>query len=325
MRITWAVMLFCQSLLWVPCRALAEDQPALEAAGQSVEWTRILKRSPWVFLGDSNTYSGGYVAVLDAWLDVLPQRPKLLNLGVASETASGLSEADHPFKRPCVHERLAKVLAVTQPEVVFVCYGMNDGIYQPASQENMQAYREGMLRLAERIQQTGAELICLTPPLFEPGPVHRRGQLGPSEQGRYAYFAPAADYDRVLEEQATWCLQNEFQALKVVDIHSMLHAEKQKRLIDDPDFAFSKDGVHFGMEAHALIAERILVELGAPEELLKSYPTNDQVQAAVSRGQILRNAYLSATGKNRPGLPAGLPVWLAERKAAKYSLSPQSR
>ena len=283
------------------------------------QWDALRTASPWVFLGDSNTYSGGYVAMLDAWLraadDAGASPIKLLNLGMSSETASGLSEVDHPFKRPCVHERLSKVLEVTQPKVVFICYGMNDGIYQPPNAENQLAYQAGMLRLAKQIKLSGAKLICLTPPLFESEPVAAEGKLGPSSAGRYAYFAPAENYDQTLAAQAAWCLTNAMQADAVIDIRSVLVDEKLAQLRDNPDFSYSRDGVHFGDEAHGLIAEKILRALGAPPELVGSYPSTEAIASAESRMHVLRDAYLSASGKNRPGLPAGWPVWYAEQLA----------
>src|SRR6185369_8687498 len=89
-----------------------------------------------VVLGDSITQSGGYVTFLTYYLEKLhPQKNfDILGLGLASETLSGLSEDGHAggkFPRPCLFERLGRLLDKAKPEVVFACYGMNDGIYQP--------------------------------------------------------------------------------------------------------------------------------------------------------------------------------------------------
>lgn len=289
--------------------------PAQEGSAGTSElvWQELQSRSPWVFLGDSNTYSGGYVAILDAWLSQAGGSPKLLNLGVSSETAAGTSEVDHPFKRPWVHERIDKVLAMTKPGVVFVCYGMNDGIYQPDSEENFQPYRKGMLELARRVKASGAVLVCLTPPIFEPAPVEAKGKLGPSTDGRFAYFAPYGNYDEVLQHQAQWCLANEMQANLVVDIRSALIDAKVERLKRLPEFSFSGDGVHFGLEAHGVVADSVLRKLGAPQALLDLYPSDERISQSQKKMQLLRDAYLSATGKNRPGLPAGWPIWYAEK------------
>lgn len=281
----------------------------------SITWENATQRSPWIFLGDSNTYAGGYVAQLEARLKVAAPQVQVLNLGVSSETASGLSEIDHPFKRPCVHERLDKVLRMTQPQLVFACYGMNDGIYDPPNAERLEAYKSGMLRLSHKVREHGAQLIVLTPPIFEPEPVGAKGKFGPTKEGRYAYFAPYQRYDDVLEQQAAWVLKNELQAATVIDIRGPLQAFKRQRAVDEPTFAYSRDGVHFGEDAHALIAQEILRALHAPPEVREAPLTVEQLAAATERTKLRRDAYLSATGKNRPGLPAGLPIWLADQRA----------
>src|SRR5947207_14825982 len=86
-----------------------------------------------VFLGDSNTYAGKFIAYLDAYLCTRfpEQRFELITLGLPSETVSGLSEADHPYPRPNIHDRALRALELTKPDIVVICYGMNDGIYSP--------------------------------------------------------------------------------------------------------------------------------------------------------------------------------------------------
>ena len=136
--------------------------------------------------------------------------------------------------------------------------------------------------------------------------------MGPSTDGRYAYVAPYEKYDEVLQHQAQWCLANEMQANVVVDIRSALIDAKVNRLKETPEFSFSGDGVHYGLEAHGVVAESVLRQLNAPQNLLDLYPGDELIVRSQKKMQLLRDAYLSATGKNRPGLPAGWPVWYAE-------------
>ena len=58
-----------------------------------------------IFLGDSITQGGTYIAYLQTYLwELYPDSNyNLINLGLGSETASGLSEDDHPFPRPHHH------------------------------------------------------------------------------------------------------------------------------------------------------------------------------------------------------------------------------
>ncbi len=90
-----------------------------------------------LFLGDSITHSGHYISFIETRLrqDNDNRIPEIINLGLPSETCSGLSEPDHPFPRPTVHERLDRALTKIKPDLVFACYGMNDGIYYPFSEK----------------------------------------------------------------------------------------------------------------------------------------------------------------------------------------------
>lgn len=88
-------------------------------------------------LGDSITYAGEWVEFFEAGLRQVQRdhRPEILNLGLPSETASGLSEEGHAggaFPRPDVNERLGRVLSRLKPDLILACYGMNDGIYFPS-------------------------------------------------------------------------------------------------------------------------------------------------------------------------------------------------
>ena len=73
---------------------------------------------------------------------------EFINVGLPSETVSGLSEEGHAggqFPRPDLHERLGRVLEQIRPDLVFACYGMNDGIYLPFNEERFEVQtRDGM-------------------------------------------------------------------------------------------------------------------------------------------------------------------------------------
>src|SRR4051794_28039113 len=76
-----------------------------------------------VFLGDSITYAGGYIEFVEAYLRVKHPglRTEFLDLGLPSETVSGLSEPGHAggkFPRPDLHERLERVLDKAKPDLV---------------------------------------------------------------------------------------------------------------------------------------------------------------------------------------------------------------
>src|SRR3954466_4938596 len=124
-----------------------------------------------VFLGDSITYAGGYITYLEAFLrlDDPKLRCEFLDLGLPSETVSGLSEPGHAggqFPRPDLHERLGRVLEIAKPDLIFACYGMNDGIYYPFGEERFAKFRDGIVRLREKAAAAGAKVVHITPPTF---------------------------------------------------------------------------------------------------------------------------------------------------------------
>src|SRR5262249_55521510 len=136
--------------------AEATPAPSAAQAAESLAGKRV------VFLGDSITQSGGDVALTTYYLEKLyPKKDfDLLGLGLASEPLSGLSEDGHAggqFPRPCLFERLGRVLEKARPQVVFACYGMNDGIYLPLDRGRFAAFQKGVTKLIEQCKKAGVK------------------------------------------------------------------------------------------------------------------------------------------------------------------------
>ena len=221
-----------------------------------------------VFLGDSNTHAGGYINFIEAELRLQNsgRLPEIINLGLPSETCDGLSEPDHPFPRPDVHERLDRALAKLQPDVVVACYGMNDGIYYPFSEERFNTYKRGINLLIEKIHAAGAKLVLLTPPPFDPLPQRKQGKLRPQGAEKFAWFAIYENYDEeVIRRYADWILEQNGRVEMTVDLHTPVNAFLRKQRETNPDFAMSPDGVHVNEEGHRLLAAAILKAWGYDE------------------------------------------------------------
>jgi len=219
-----------------------------------------------VFLGDSNTYAGGYVREVDAFLaSRFPDRTiEVLNLGLPSETASGLSEPEHPYPRPDVHERLARVLARTKPDVVVACYGMNDGIYYPFDEGRFAAYRRGIETFREKVEGAGAALVLITPPPFDAVPV--ADKVLPADAGQWSWMRPFSGYDGVLGRYSGWLLTLRGDGLRVADAHTAIDRHLAAVRATDPAYRVAGDGVHVDADGHALIALELLRAWDAPEE-----------------------------------------------------------
>ncbi len=276
----------------------------------------LAKSKRILFLGDSITYAGRYVSAFDAWL--LTQRldapPVVINCGLSSETVSGLSEVGHAggnFPRPDLFERLERVLDVSKPDLVFACYGINCGIYLPLDDDRFAAYRKGFERLAESVRARGAELIILTPPVFD----DLRSKKDFS-------------YNGVLDHYSSWLVSRRQDGWNVIDVHTAMSAALNKEREVNPQFTYQKDAVHPDEAGHWIMAQQIIRWFGdeksavaaSPELMLASAgfsaDTFPQVQKRMS---LRRDAYVGAAGHLRPGVPKGKSIADAEAEAANLA------
>ncbi len=271
-----------------------------------------------LFLGDSITFAGHYVTLVEAHLrSARPDVPwQIVNAGLPSETCTGLSEPGHPFPRPNVHERLDRALEKFQPDVVVACYGMNDGIYYPFDAERYAAYQRGIQRLIDKVRASGAELVLMTPPPFDPLPLRGMGKLRGAEADEYAWFAIYEDYDDVLARYAQWIKErgSREDVRMVVDLRTPVTRYIAERRRDDPDFTMAPDGVHLNNEGHGLLARAILAAWGydADKKL------DPRLLEIVGRRQpLLRDAWLTHIGHKRPGTKQGVPLDEARAQAAE--------
>ena len=280
-----------------------------------------------VFLGDSITYSGQFIEYLEAYMRLHDPslRTEFVNLGLPSETVSGLSEPGHAggkFPRPDLHERLDRVLERAKPDRVVACYGMNDGIYHPFDNERFQKYRDGMRRLHERAEAVGASVLHVTPPVFDPFPI--KAKTLPAGQAEYRQ--PFDGYDDVLDRYSEWLLSRRADGWDVVDVHGPMKQFLARERGRDPDYRLASDGVHANATGHWIIAGEILRHWGVPaaeiaraeggEQALSAFPHGLDVLKRVQQKQrLLKNAWLSATGHKRPGMKEGLPLDEARTQA----------
>ncbi|MCS7464404.1 GDSL-type esterase/lipase family protein [Paenibacillus doosanensis] len=276
------------------------------------------------FLGDSITDNGRYIALMHAYFsEHIPDWDmRLINLGVSSETASGLSEPDHPFPRPCVHERLEAALQASRPDWVVVCYGMNDGIYHPFSEERFAAYKDGMSRLIAQIRGSGAQAIVMTPPPFDVRSVRGEVVSGSSDEGEmpqhlpsYSWKQPYASYDDVLKRYAEWCLSLGEEADAVVNIRDPLLRDMKKMREQDPEYS-SGDGIHPNPRGHWVIVKTLLgrmfnitLERMPEHALLADAELPEWFALTLRRHRLLGAAWKEHVGHTNPNKAAdALPL-----------------
>ena len=230
----------------------AQDNQSLLLGGK-----RIL------FIGDSITQDGTFVSFVEYYLESLyPDKNfDIISIGLGGETACGLTEQGH-YTRPCILSRLDSALSKIKPDIVFACYGMNDGLYNPQSDERLQAYKNGILKLIEKIKAIGAEAIILTPPVFDPLHVPRE-LLKDNEEG-YTYAKPYYKYDNVLTDYSKWIMSLKIENVQTIDIHSPMKEYLLKRHEADAEFFINKDGIHPTPFGHLFMTNEIMEGIGIP-------------------------------------------------------------
>ena len=285
-----------------------------EPSASSLALVKDAKRI--VVLGDSITHDGRWVAMLASWLESRGITAEVIDVGLPSETVSGLSEDGHAggqFPRPDLAERLDRVLRVARPDLVIACYGMNCGIYQPLDEGRFAKFKAGMAQLHATVEQSGAKILHLTPPVYDKRP----DQSGP---------AGNADYDSVLEAYSTWLLSKQADGWLVIDVHGPMKAMLASARAKDPAAVFAPDTVHPNDDGHWAMARAVIAGLG--DSTASEAPTPAAFAALLpevtARLQLLRDAYLAAAGHLRPGLPAGLPIDEANAKARAITESIRS-
>jgi lysophospholipase L1-like esterase len=237
----------------------------------------------------------------------------VLNLGLSSETVSGLSEKGHAggrFPRPDLHTRLDRVLAKTKPDLILACYGMNCGLYRPVNKERFDAYKAGILKLKNKAEKSGAHIIFVTPPYYD--------DHGKTKLGGFNYADTLATYSQ-------WLVSQRENGWDVIDLNSEMTRAIQARQVIDPKLTFQGDRIHPNAAGHQIMVQSLIdwfasTNTAPTEQLIRQSEIPAGLNSLVNqRMQILRDAWLSKTKHSRPGIKPGLPMPQAKKKVAKLT------
>ena len=230
-----------------------------------------------LFLGDSITQDGRYVALVEAYLwAAYPElHLDIINGGLSSETVSGITEPIHPYPRPNVNERLSRALKLVKPDWVVVCYGMNDGIYHPAEARIAAAYRDGLTKLVETVTTSGAKLILMTPPSFDVDAAPVQARLKEAKEDEpYGYKKPYPKYDETLLKLAgiVSSFTDDKAVERVIDLHATTSKYLRRVKNSKPDYQYG-DGIHPPVDGHLAISRGVLAGFGCDETKVNSWLT----------------------------------------------------
>ncbi len=256
-----------------------------------------------VFLGDSITQAGDYVTDFDCWLAANGLKSEVINLGLGSETASDLTAEEnaghlkaHGFGRPTVSERLDRALTATKPDLLVVCFGMNDGSSLPSNDEGLKRFSEAITHLREKALKSGVKRVILcTPPVRD-------------DKGN----ASLKFHDENLTRYTEWLLTKRTARWDVVDFHGPMRKVLDEGRAKNPTFLISPDGVHPNREGHWIMTRELLTQsLGAKLDGVSSaealFPAHGaEIRKLVDQRMDLRfNTWMTKTGHKRPGVPGG--------------------
>lgn len=297
-----------ESAVHDPPQALTRMYPTADIGGETPPIRRI------VFLGDSITECGEYVVDLECWLLAHRRQIEVLNVGLSSETATALSPVENEghlkqfgFVRPFVGERLARVLAETKPDCLFVCYGMNDAGALPRTEQGTKRYTEAMTLLRGAALHSGAKRVVIcTPPMHDAkGVVEKQS------------------YDDTLARYSAWLVCRRQKGWEIVDLHTPMRTALREGRSRDPAFAFALDGVHPGRAGHWLMAREILTHIfgahlcGVTSAENLFFAQGPEIRVLVRRRMEFRfNTWMALICHQRPGVMGGPDMKNEPRLAA---------
>lgn len=248
----------------VLCQFLVSPRAATPLADS--EQTFAANGNRILFLGDSITQAGLYVSLIETylWARYPDREVTIVNMGVSAETVSNTTEPNHN-PRPWVHHRVEQAMEIAKPNWVFICYGMNDGNYYPPRRDIQDAYLHQLDRLLDRIAPSGAKVVLLSPPPFDPTSKPTQNLLPPGEE-IYGYHLTYQHYDDTLSNLAGLALGAFSGRIhQFIDIHTPLKNYITLARQDDPDYKYG-DGVHPPSDGHMAFALAILEALGENQD-----------------------------------------------------------
>ncbi len=213
-------------------------------------WTRagdgLLKSgAKLAVVGDSITEQKQYSKFIELYLTVCePElKVKVAQFGWGGETAAGFSR------------RMDNDLAWFKPDVVTLCYGMNDGRYTAFTKQIGEGYEKPLADIVARLKKAGAKVV-----VGSPGAVDTK----------YYRKNPPAEYNDNLAHLRDIAKQvAEANGETFANVHDPLieaMAKAKAALGDDYDVC-GRDGVHPQANGHLVMAQAFLKALGCKGEI----------------------------------------------------------
>ncbi len=239
---------------------------ALLLSGNALLAKPLLKAGDrMVFLGDSITEQRLHTRYVMNYFALRYPDAKITfrNAGWSGDTASGGLE------------RLDRDVLSLKPDVVSICFGMNDGHALPFRMDNYKAFMDGMTGLIRRLKAAGVQVVLLTPGCVDP---YRKSWLAPEKLSVYnstlVHFARGA---RLLAAREN---------VPIYDIYTLMLDVQRRAQADDPAFTMIPDGVHPSPPGQAIMAYGMLKALGCDEQPSSLTIAADKARATTDRCSV---------------------------------------
>lgn len=269
-----------------------------------------------VFIGDSITDYGTFPSIIETYFTINNSLNKFnfINIGLSSETLSGLTEPTHPFHRPCVFERLNKIIETTKPDLAIVLYGVNDGIYYPFSDQRFQAFKDGVKKIVDTLHATGSKVALMTPTPLDH--LSLNSPMFSDSADEFSFNGIYEFYDDVMSEYSSWIKECKL-AEQVVDVRSALIEFFDERRKINPNFS-DGDGIHFQLFGNYIIAKAIgEAVFGAKLEMQRSKEYKKLYHLILKKNILLHKNLKETIGHSSPSKDKFLPNHLLEKEVGK--------
>ena len=229
-------------------RLLTVATACLIHAGSLQAESAVAPAARVAIVGDSITEQKLYSKFLECYLLACSGVPdvKVMQFGWGGERADGFAH------------RAENDLGTFRPTVVTLCYGMNDGGYQPWKPEIGAGYEKNMRNVLAKLEQVGVKSVVIGSPGAVDTNFFRPGQTMGEQPAHVAYndtLAHLRDIDKKLAEE---------KRQRFADVHAaMIDAMKKANETLGPKYdVCGGDGFHPGPNGQLLMAYAFLKGLG---------------------------------------------------------------
>ena len=271
---------------------------ALVLAGRASAECLLRPGDRMVFLGDSITQQRIYTRyVMDYFALRYPDlQVTFRNAGVGGDTAVGAIK------------RLDTDVLSAKPDLVSICFGMNDAGYTAFDQARCDEYIAAMTVLVAELKKAGSRVVLLTPGCVDP-------DRAPGWMDGNVYNATLTRYAAGVKDLAA------ARGLPVYDIDALMLDVQARAKAANPEFTMIPDAVHPNEPGQALMAYGLVKALGCADQA--SGLQLDAASKAVTADRCLvRDLSVSDSAVTFTRTDQALPTYFDPAASAAFAYAP---